>query len=260
MTLRLDRDPRGVARLTLARPDKHNALDAPLMDALTEAARTLGADPAIRVVVLAADGKTFCGGGDLGWMRAQMEAEPEARTREARRLAGMLQALDALPKPLVARVQGPAYGGGVGLLSVCDIAIGAATARFAMTETRLGLIPATIGPYVLARIGAPAARRLMLPATPFDAAEAQALGLLARVVPPDGLDAAVEEEVARLLACAPGAVADAKGLIRTLSPISQEAIERSIEALSARWETPEAREGVRAFFDRRPPPWAVPDT
>jgi methylglutaconyl-CoA hydratase len=255
-TIRLEADPRGVVRLTLARTDKHNALDAAMMDDLTEAAQGLGSDPSVRVVVLAADGPTFCAGGDLAWMRAQMDADAATRSREARRLATMLHALDTLPKPLVAQVQGPAYGGGVGLLSICDIAVAADTATFAMTETRLGIIPATIGPYVLARIGAPAARRLMLPSKRFEAPEAQALGLLARAVPPDALAQAIEEEVQALLACAPGAVADAKRLIRDLArPVTPEAVEHSIQALVVRWETTEARDGVRAFFDRRDPPW-----
>jgi methylglutaconyl-CoA hydratase len=145
----------------------------------------------------------------------------------------------------------------VGLLAVCDLAVGVEDAVFAMTETRLGIIPATIGPYVLARIGAPAARRLMLPARRFDSGEARDLGLLSRVVPAGELDAAVGQEVAALLRCAPGAVRDAKGLIRDLGgPPTAEAVERSVAALVARWETAEARDGVRAFFDKRDPPWA----
>lgn len=256
MSLTLDLDRRGVARLTLSRPERHNALDADLMDALARAAGSLGQDSAVRVVVLAAEGRTFCAGGDLGWMRAQMEADAPAREREARRLAGMLAALDALPKPVVAVVQGPAYGGGVGLLSVCDIAIGAEGTAFAMTETRLGIIPATIAPYVLARIGEPASRRLMLPARRFDAHEARELGLLSRVVPAESVEAAVEEEVTLLLACAPGAVADAKALIRALRPAASDALARSVTALIERWETEEAQAGIRAFFDRTAPPWA----
>lgn len=255
-TVTLATDGRGVARLTLNRPERHNALDATMIGELADAAERLGSDPEVRVVVLAAEGPTFCAGGDLDWMREQMQADGAARAREARRLAMMLQALDTLPRPLVAEVRGPAYGGGVGLLSVCDMAIGADTARFAMTETRLGLIPATIGPYVLARIGGAAARRLMLPARRFDAREAESVGLLARVVPPEGTHEAVEEEVERLLACAPGAVADAKRLIRSLGGgVEPEAIEASIAALAARWETEEAQEGIAAFFGRRDPPW-----
>lgn len=255
-TIRLEADPRGVARLTLARPEKHNALDATMIAEITDAARDLATDATVRVVVLAAEGRSFCAGGDLGWMREQMEADAATREGQARALAGMLAALDGLPMPLLGAVQGPAYGGGVGLLSVCDIAVGVEGAGFAMTEVRLGIIPATIGPYVLARIGAPAARRLMLSARRLRSEEALGLGLLSRVVPADGLDAAIEEEVAALLACAPGAVADAKRLIRDLAgPVGPKAIDRSIQALVARWETEEAQAGIRAFFEKTPPPW-----
>ncbi len=254
-TLSLAVEPRGVARLTLNRPEKHNSLDATMIVELAEAAHHLAEDPAVRVVILAASGPTFCAGGDLGWMREQMGADAAARADQARRLAGMLHALDTLPKPLLAEVQGPAFGGGVGLISACDIAIAADTAVFAMTETRLGLIPATIGPYVLARIGEPAARRTMLSARRFGAVEAVAMNLLSRTVPLARLADAVEEETALLLACAPGAVADAKAFLRSLRPSAPDALERSIAALVARWETEEAREGIAAYFDRREPPW-----
>jgi methylglutaconyl-CoA hydratase len=257
LSVTVEIDARGVARLTLARPEKHNALDAALIAALTETAARLAADSAVRVVVLTAQGTSFCAGGDLGWMRDQMEADATRRAEQARAFAAMLVALDTLPKPLVAEVQGPAYGGGVGLLAVCDIAVGVEGGRFAMTETRLGLIPATISPYVVARIGEPAARRLMLPSRQFQADEARALGLLAQVVPTARLHEVVEEETALLLACAPGAVADAKALIRSLCPLAPNVVERSIAALVARWESEEAQTGIRAFFDRRDPPWAA---
>lgn len=254
-TIALLTDPRGVARLTLNRPHRHNALDATMMDELTEAARVIAADPAVRVVILASTGPTFCAGGDLGWMRDQIEADAPTRAREARRLAGMLRALDELPRPLLAEIQGPAYGGGVGLASVCDLAVATETATFAMTETRLGLIPATIGPYVVARIGEPAARRTMLSARPIAAAEAVAINLLARAVPANHLPQAVEQEVAAFLACAPGATSDTKAYLRSLRTPSPDAIERSVGALVARWETDEAREGIRAFLSRKPAPW-----
>lgn len=254
-TLRLNLDPRGVARLTLSRPDKHNALDAALIEELTAAALRLAADAAVRVVVLAAEGRSFCAGGDLGWMRQQMEADAASRADQARRLASMLGTLDSLPKPLLAEVQGPVYGGGVGLLAVCDLAVGVEDSTFAMTETRLGLIPATIAPFVIARIGEPAARRLMLTARRFGAEEARTLGLLARVVPVGHLREALEEEVALLLACAPGAVAEAKALIRSLRPRGPDAQNLSVAALVARWESDEAQAGIRAFFERRDPPW-----
>ena len=258
-TIALERDARGVATLWLDQPERHNALSARMMDELSEAAATLGSD-GTRVVVLAGRGPSFCAGGDLRWMRAQFDADPEERASEARRLAGMLQALNAMPVPLVGRVHGNAFGGGVGMACICDVAVGAEGAAFALTETRLGLIPATIGPYVIARMGEGRARRVFMSGRRFDAAEAVELGVLARAVAPDALDAAVEAEVAPYLACAPGAVADAKRLARALGPaIDEAAIAMSAAALAARWEGEEAAEGVGAFFERRPPRWAARD-
>lgn len=255
-TVRVAQDGRGVATLRLARGDRHNAMSAQMMDEITATAVALGSDPAVRVVVLAAEGASFCAGGDLHWMRAQVDGGAEARAVEARRLAGMLAALDALPKPLVARVQGNAFGGGIGLLSVCDMAVAVDTATFALTEVRLGLIPATIAPYVIARIGAGAARRLFLSARGFGAAEAASLGLLSRVVAPDDLDAAVEAEIVPCLSCAPAAVAEAKALVaRLVQPVTPAMVDTSVAALAARWEHPEASEGIAAFLARRKPSW-----
>ncbi len=249
-------DARGIALLTLNRAEKHNALSAEMMDALTELAGRLGADPAVRAVVLTGAGESFCAGGDLGWMRAQAAADRDGRKREAMRLAGMLQALDSLPKPLIGRVQGQAFGGGIGMMAVCDVAIGVSGARFGLTETRLGLIPATIGPYVAARMGAAKARRVFYSGRLFDAGEAVALDLLARAVAPAELDAAVEAEVAPYLACAPGAVAAAKALLRRFAaPIDPALIAETAEALASRWDSAEAAEGIEAFFARRKPNW-----
>lgn len=257
MSLEIATDARGIARLTLARPDRHNALSPDLIDALAAAAARLDGDPAVRAVVLTGAGRSFCAGGDLGWMRAQVDADRAGRMAEARRLAGMLDALNTLGKPLIGRVQGPAYGGGVGLMAVCDVVVAAAGARFGLTETRLGLIPATISPYVLARMGEGRARAVFMSARLFDAAEAVALGLVNRVVAEADLDAAVEAEVAPYLAAAPGAVAAAKRLARALGPpIDAAVIEESVSRLADTWETEEARAGIEAFFARRPPPWA----
>lgn len=256
-TLSLETDARGVAVLRLERPEKHNALDAVMIGELTRAARALGADPAVRVVVLTGAGASFCAGGDLRWMQAQMKADDATRAAEARALAHMLKALNDLPKPLIGRIQGQAFGGGVGMMSVCDVAIGAKGARFGLTETRLGLIPATIGPYVVARMGEARARRVFMSARIFGAEEAVALGLLARAVPEADLDDAVEAEVVPYLSCAPGAVAEAKALVARLAgPVNEVVIEETIGALVARWKSPEAAEGIEAFFARRPPPWA----
>jgi methylglutaconyl-CoA hydratase len=256
-TVRIERDARGVATLWLARAEKHNALSAEMLGEITEAAAGLGADPAVRVVVLAAEGPSFCAGGDLGWMRAQMAADAETRGREARKLALMLKALDEIPKPLIGRVQGNAFGGGVGLLSVCDVAVGADTLKMGLTEVRLGLIPATIGPYVVARMGAAMARRVFFSARLFGAEEAVRLGLLAKAVPQGALDAAVEAQVAPYLSCAPGAVAEAKALVRRLGPVVDEAvIDMTVAALVRCWEGDEAEEGIAAFFDKRAARWA----
>ena len=255
--IRIDLDHRGVATLWLARAQKHNALSAELIAALTAAADRLGADPDVRVVVLAGEGKSFCAGGDLRWMQAQMTADAETRAAEAQKLAGMLEALNALPKPLIGRVHGNTFGGGVGLACVCDVTVGAEGAEFGFTETRLGLIPATIGPHVVGRMGSAMARRVFMSARLFDAAEAVSLGILARAVPLEALDAAIEAEVAPYLACAPGAVAEAKALARALGPrVTPDVMDASIDALIRRWESDEARDGIAAFFDRRTPPWA----
>ncbi|WP_323007594.1 crotonase/enoyl-CoA hydratase family protein [Pseudorhodobacter sp.] len=256
-TIRVETDARGVATLTLARPEKRNAMSAQMIAELTQAAQSLGADATVRVVILAAEGDSFCAGGDLVWMQAQMAADGVTRAAEARKLAMMLAALNSLPKPLIGRVQGQAYGGGIGMMSVCDVAIGVEGARFGLTETRLGLIPATIGPYVVARMGAAKARRVFASARLFDADEALRLDLLARVVPAAALDGAVEAEVTPYLSCAPGAVAEAKALIRALSPMPDAGqIEASIAALVTRWESPEAAEGITAFFAKGKPGWA----
>ncbi|MEM6906226.1 MAG: crotonase/enoyl-CoA hydratase family protein, partial [Pseudomonadota bacterium] len=236
-TIRIETDSSGIATLTLDRPEKHNALSAAMIAELTEAAALLGADPTARVVVLTGAGKSFCAGGDLGWMREQMVADRATRIAEARRLAEMLRALDTLPKPLIGRVQGQAFGGGVGMLSVCDVAVGVEGARFGLTEVRLGLIPATISPYVVARMGPAQARRVFFSARVFEAAEAVSLGLLARAVPESELDGAIAAEVKPYLEAAPGAVAASKALVRDLAPpITDALIEETIKRLADTWE------------------------
>ena len=254
--VRIETDARGVATLTLARADKHNALSAQMMTELEAAARGLAADRTVRVVVLAAEGKTFCAGGDLAWMREQFDMDADTRRVESRRIATVLGALYELPQPLIGRVQGNALGGGVGLVSVCDVAIGITGAKLGFTETRLGLIPANIGPYVLARMGATRASEVFMSARVFDATEAVRLNLLSRTVEPDGLDAAIEAEVLPYLSCAPGAVAEAKALMRDLAGrVTTEQVDLASDALARRWQSDEAREGVGAFFDKRAPSW-----
>jgi len=255
-TIHIERDDRGVATLKLNQPEIHNALSPAMIAELTRAAHDLGKDDDIRVVVLTGEGKSFCAGGDLGWMREQFSAERDKRIEEAMKLAGMLRDLNELPKPLIGRIQGQAFGGGIGMMSVCDVAIGVEDALFALTETRLGLIPATISPYVLARMGEGKARRVFMSGKRFDGHGAVALDLLAKAVSPETLDDAVEAEIRPYLSAAPGAVARAKAYARSLGPRIEEAdMLRSAKALADAWETDEAVEGVGAFFDKRKPLW-----
>lgn len=251
-------DARGVATLTLNRPEKRNALSSELISALHEAADGLAKDTSVRAVVLTGAGDTFCAGGDLRWMQEQMAADSETRAAEARKIAHMLRALNELPKPVIARVQGNAFGGGIGLMSVADVAIGVEGASFGLTETRLGMIPATIGPYVIARMGEAMARRVFMSSRVFGAEEAEELGLAARIVPAEDLDAAVEAEAAPYLNCAPGAVAEAKALTRDFGPkIDDDVIEDSISALITRWQSQEANDGIAAFFAKEKAPWVI---
>jgi methylglutaconyl-CoA hydratase len=250
-------DGRGVATLCLERAEKRNALSGQMMDEITQAARELDADPNARVVVLAAAGSVFCAGGDLGWMRDQMAADRDTRAFEARRLANMLQMLNTMRKPVIGQIQGDAFGGGVGMACVCDAVVASDAAMFGLTETKLGLIPATIGPYVLARMGEGRARQVFMSSRRFDAQQALGLGIVSRVVPADQLDLAIASEVDPYLSCAPGAVAAAKAYARSYGTIIDDAtITRSISALMAQWESDEASEGIAAFFEKRKPRWA----
>jgi methylglutaconyl-CoA hydratase len=253
-TIRLETDSRGVARLTLDRAERHNAFNSAMIRELTEAARSLAEDGAARVVVLRAAGASFCAGGDLAWMRAQFAAARSARMAEAAALAAMLTALDELPKPAIAVVEGPAYGGGVGLTAVCDIVLAGPRARFALTETRLGLIPANIAPPLIRRIGIASLRRLALTAAPFSAEEALRIGLVSELHDAEALEEAVERHIGRALACAPGAIAAAKRLFRRIA-VGEATPLDTVEALADRWESEEARHGIAAFFDSKQPPW-----
>jgi methylglutaconyl-CoA hydratase len=247
----------GVARLRLMRPELHNAFDAVLIARLTEALQGIAADPAVRVLVLEGEGVSFSAGADMRWMRG-MAAASEAENREdSLALASLMRTLDALPKPTVARVHGAAFGGGVGLIACCDIAIGAAEAKFGLTEAKLGLLPAVISPYVVAAIGPRHARRYFASAEVFDAAEALRIGLLHQVVPGEGLDAAVRKQVDLLLAAGPLAAAAAKKLVRdVLAHADGDRHDADNAALIARLRvSPEGQEGLSAFLDKRKPNW-----
>jgi methylglutaconyl-CoA hydratase len=250
-------DARGVAQLTLDRPEAKNAMSPQLMRDLAAAAKQLAEDDSVRALVLTGAGEVFSAGGDLKGMTQQAGNTREGRIGDATEFATILMELDRLPKPLIGRINGSAFGGALGLISICDIAIGLADSTFRLSEVTLGLIPATIAPYVVAKIGVPNARRIMLNACQLDGVAAARLGLLDAVVRTvDELDEAVEREAAAALQCAPGAVANAKKLIRFVSTHdAQENLRYTATALADAWETAEIREGIDAFFHKRKPNW-----
>ena len=255
-TLHFASDGSGVMVLTLNRPEKRNALSATMIAELTDFAKEMAKNPTARAIILRGEGSVFCAGGDLGWMHDQIKADRATRIVEARKLAMMFNALNEMPVPLIAEIHGAAMGGGVGLACVCDVVIAADTATFGLTETRLGLIPATIGPYVVARLGEGATRRVFMSARRFDAVEARSLGLVADVVPEAELSARSMQEAAPYLKVAPRAVGAAKETARKLgAPITTAIIDASIEALADTWEGDEAAEGIAAFLEKRAPLW-----
>lgn len=249
-------DERAVAYVTLNTPDRRNVLSPAMINELTEMARTIGTDGSARAIVLAGAGAIFCAGGDLNWMQAQIKADRAQRMAEARKLADMLFALNTMPTPLVGRIHGGAFGGGVGLACVCDVTIAEPGAKFCFSETKLGIIPATIGPYALARMGEGKARRVFMSARVFDAIEAEKLGIVSRLAAGPDLDAAIEAEVTPYLSAAPRAVGAAKKLARDLGPrIDAVVIEDSIRRLADIWEGEEASLGVSAFIEKRTHDW-----
>jgi methylglutaconyl-CoA hydratase len=256
MTLHVDASA-PVARLRLQRPSLHNAFDAGLIAGLTDALHRLGRDEGVRVVVLEAEGPSFSAGADLNWMRAMAAANEAANRDDALALARLMRMLDELPKPTVARVHGAAFGGGVGLIACCDIAIGVPEAKFGLTESRLGLLPAVISPYVVAAIGARQARRWFATAEVFDADTALRIGLLHQVVPADALDEAVRRQVDLLLKAGPAAASSAKTLVReVVSATDRDSLDAANAALIARLRiAPEGQEGIGAFLDKRKPFW-----
>jgi len=250
----------GVATVTLARPDVHNAFNETLIGELTRTLRTLGADARVRAIVLAGQGRSFCAGADLHWMKRMAGYGHAENVADAMALATMLQTLATVAKPTIARVHGAAFGGGVGLVAACDIALAAEGATFSLSEVRLGLIPAAIGPYVIEAIGPRAARRYFLTAERFDAAEALRIGLVHEVVSADALDARVDALLGTLRAAGPGAQAAAKDLIRAvaLRPIDAAVIADTAERIAAQRASAEGREGVAAFLGKRAPAWTTP--
>ena len=246
----------GVATVTLNRPAVHNAFDDVLIADLTAVLRRFGDDAAVRCVVLGANGKTFSAGADLAWMQRMARYDRDDNLADARAMAELMHTLDGLPKPTVALVQGSAYGGGVGLVACCDIALAAERARFSLSEVKLGLIPAVIGPYLVAAIGRRAARRYVLSAETFDAATARRLGLVHEVVPAERLEATGERIVAELGAGGPLAQAAAKALIAdVVDQRPGDVLGLTAQRIANIRASDEGQEGLAAFLEKRKPAW-----
>ena len=251
-----------IGLVTMNRAERHNAFDDALIAELTEALRSMEAEDGIRVLVLSGAGKSFSAGADLNWMRRMAGFSMEENRRDAMGLAALMRTLAHLRKPTIARVQGPAYGGGVGLVACCDVAIATQSATFALTEAKLGLIPAVISPYVIAAIGERAARRYFLSAERFPAAEAFRLGLVHDLAISDGdMDEKIGVVVDSMLACGPVAQREAKELIRAVAgrPVTSELLQDTAERIAKLRASPEGREGVAAFLEKRRASWVPPD-
>jgi methylglutaconyl-CoA hydratase len=246
-----------VAVLWLSRPQLRNAFDENMIAEVTEAFDALERDPAVRAVVLAGQGKAFCAGADLDWMKRMKGMSREENREDALRFAKMLNRIYTFSKPTVARVHGAAYAGGVGLLAACDIAVAANDAEFCLSEVKLGLAPATISPYVVAAMGMRAARRYCITAERFTAAEAYRIGLVQEIVLPAELDATVNAILGELVQGAPAAQASAKEMLRAVAgaPIGPELIAQTAERIAALRVSEEGQEGMAAFFEKRKPAW-----
>lgn len=249
----------GVATLWMNRPEVHNAFNARVIEELTAALLRMDAHPEVWVVVLAGRGKSFSAGADLNWMKAAGEATEEANLADARKLAGMMRTLAELSKPTIARVQGAALGGGMGLASACDICVGSDKAVFATSEVRLGLIPSAISPYVIRAIGERQAHRYFLTAERIGAQRALEIGLMHELASGEELDAKVLEVAQALLAGGPQAQAEAKSLIRAVAnlPVTDDLTEDTARRIARLRATDEAKEGLAAFLEKRPAAWII---
>jgi methylglutaconyl-CoA hydratase len=252
--VRTETDERGVARITLARPERKNAFDAALIAELTAAASNI--ERSARVVILAADGDVFCAGADLNWMKSMVEYGLDQNLADSRAMSDMFRSLDELPMPLVARVQGAALGGGAGLVAVADVVVASTEAMFGFTEVRVGIMPSVVSPYVIRRLGAGRAGALFVTGMRFDARHALEIGLADAVEAPEELDAKLALYVDAIVAGAPNAVNAAKKLVRDVAGQNIEAVrELTVERIAALRVSPEGQEGMRAFLERRKPSW-----
>ena len=248
-----------VAVVWMTREKVRNAFNETMIAELRGTFEKLGADPGVRAIVLAARGPAFCAGADLDWMRRMAAFSADENRRDARSLADMLRTIHECPKPTIARVHGDAYAGGMGLVAACDMAFAAIGAGFCLSETKLGLIPATISPYVIQAIGVAAARRYMLTAEKFDAAEAYRIGLVRDIAPAEELDGKVNETLGALMLTSADAVREAKRLVREVAgrPIDEALVADTAERIAAIRTSADGREGVRAFLDKRKPRWVT---
>lgn len=258
--LLLEIDQQGVAQLSINNPEKHNAFDDHIIAELTTALLELEQNSDVRCAVLGSVGKSFSAGGDLNWMKRMADYSFEENLKDAQALARLLQVLNELSKPTIARVQGVAYGGAVGLVSCCDIAVGTERARFCLSEVKVGLIPATISPYVIAAIGQRAARRYFLTAEVFNAETANQLGLLSEVVEEENLDTCIADLINALLSNSPAAITEAKKLVADVSnqSISQELIDDTSQRIAAIRVSEEGQQGLTAFLNKQTPSWIKP--
>lgn len=255
--LLVSRDARGVATVTLNRPNIHNAFDDNLISELNNTFESMDSDDSVRLIILAGAGKSFSAGADLNWMRRMADYSDNENRADAQQLGRLLACIYRHSKPTIARVQGPVYGGGLGLVSACDIAIASDRAKFMLSEVRLGLLPAVISPYVVAAIGERAARRYFVTAELFDAEEAYRLGLVHEVVTSEALDETIDGLIATLLKGGPKAQTESKALVRAVCsrPISDEVIEDTADRIARLRASPEGREGVAAFLEKRAAAW-----
>lgn len=247
-----------VARVRLNRPDVRNAFNAELIAELTKVFRELGEDEQVRAIVLSGEGKVFCGGADISWMKDSLELNFDQNVADAEAMSHMFRAIDRCPKPVIARIHGAALGGGAGLAAVCDIAIASSDAIFGFTEVKLGIIPAVISPFVLAKIGVSNARALFLTGERFEAKRAQAIGLVHEVVIGDTLDVCMERIIGEILTAGPTATAAAKELIHRIRRTPyDDSLAVTAEAIAHQRTTPEGQEGLRAFLERRRASWVA---
>ncbi|MBN2409757.1 MAG: enoyl-CoA hydratase/isomerase family protein, partial [Candidatus Aminicenantes bacterium] len=244
-------------RITMNRPQVHNAFNATMIGDLTEAFRLAASDNGVRIVVLAGAGESFCAGADLNWMREIIRYSYEQNLKESLQIAELVKFIYELPKPTIARVNGAVIGGGNGLVSACDIVVASDKARFGLSEVKIGLVPAAIGPYVIRRIGESAAHALFLTGERIDARRALEIGLVNKVVPDADLDAKVGEIVRQLLSSGPEAIAKCKELLRRVPGLSlEEAKDYTAEMIARLRVSPEGQEGMASFLEKRKPRWA----